>query len=111
MSSMPVADIRPLHDWLLVRLDPIPEKSGSIFLTGSGAVRRRTATVLRVGPGRWDAGRMNRVPVGVEPDDKVTFWREHLEHQQGKQLVRALAELGDDLGLIRSSDVLYAERQ
>lgn len=102
--------LRPLHDWLVVKLDPIPDKIGSIFIDGSAAERARTATVLAVGPGRylsWENAR--RIPVAILVGDKVTFFREHLEHQQGKQLVRTLfSELGDSIGLIREPDVLYA---
>jgi co-chaperonin GroES (HSP10) len=93
---------------MLVELDPLPEKKGSIFLVGSGAERLRTATVLRVGPGRWRGNSSTRVPVGVEPGEKVAFWRENLEHQAGKQVMGVLADLGDNLGLIRATDVLYA---
>jgi co-chaperonin GroES (HSP10) len=103
--------LRPLHDWLLVKLDPIPDKIGSIFIDGSAAERLRTATVLRTGPGKylsWESDR--RIPVAVQVGDKVHFFREHLEHQQGKQLVRTLfSELGEDIGLIREPDVLYAK--
>jgi co-chaperonin GroES (HSP10) len=102
--------LRPLHDWLVVKLDPIPEKIGSIFIDGSAAERMRTATVLDTGPGMyvsWENSR--RIPVAVMLGDKVAFFREHLEHQQGKQLVRTLfSELGKDIGLIREPDVLYA---
>jgi co-chaperonin GroES (HSP10) len=106
--SSPVPDLRPLGDWVLVRLDPLPEKVGTIFVTGSSAERLRTATVKLVGPGRRCANGMRRVPIGVVPGERVAFWREHLEHQQGKQLMGVLAELGDDLGLIREGDILYA---
>lgn len=92
---------------MLVRLDPLPEKSGSIFLVGSGEERLRTATVLRVGPGRWEGDASKRVPIGVEPGEKVAFWRENLEHQAGKQMMGVLADLGEDLGMIRARDVLY----
>lgn len=85
-------------------MDPLPEKEGSIFLPNKGRVR--TATVLRVGPGRPVGSR--RVPVGVERGERVAFYREHLEHQQGKQIVAALRELGEDLGLIRGPDILFA---
>lgn len=100
---------RPFHDWLVVKLDPIPEKIGSIFIDGSAAERLRTATVVSVGPGVYLKMTAKRRPVAVIPGEKVAFFREHLEHQQGKQVVRVLlSELGDDIGLIRETDVLYA---
>ena len=101
---------RPFHDWIVVKLDKLPEKIGSIFVDGSAAERLRTATVIRTGPGAylsWDSDK--RLPVSILPGEKVAFFREHLEHQQGKQVVRTLlSELGDDIGLIREPDVLYA---
>jgi len=100
--------IRPLHDWLLVKMDPIPEKVGSLFTVHGDRVRQ--AVVLSVGPGRVrsDGG---RIPVGVEKGERVAFYRENLEHQQGKQLVAMLKDLGDDLGLIRASDILFVVAQ
>lgn len=96
--------LRPLHDWILVKLDPIEQFEGSIFLP-LGQVTR-TATVLLVGPGRrTESG--DRIPVAVAPGETVVFRREHLEHKQGKQIVSVLQELGDDLGLLRAPDILY----
>ena len=101
--------MRPLHDWLVVKLDKLPEKIGSIFVDGTAAERMRTATVLRVGPGKYLPGTSVRAPIEVQAGDKVAFFREHLEHQQGKQITRALlSELDGDIGLIREPDVLYA---
>ena len=100
---------RPFHDWLVVKLDKLPEKIGSIFIDGSAAERLRTATVISTGPGVYLKLTAQRRPVAVIPGEKVAFFREHLEHQQGKQMVRVLlSELGDDIGLIREPDVLYA---
>lgn len=101
--------LRPLHDWLVVSLDKLPEKIGSIFIDGSAAERVRTGTVLAAGPGRYVGNTSVRTPTGVAPGEKIAFFREHLEHQQGKQIVRTMfSELGDSVGLIREMDVLYA---
>lgn len=100
--------IRPLGDWLLVRLDPIAERSDVIVTMLSDAVRIRTAEVLRSGPGRYASPRgRERVPMGVSPGDRVAFFRENFEHRPGKALTYALSELGDDLGMLRVSDVLF----
>jgi co-chaperonin GroES (HSP10) len=93
-----------LHDWLLVRMEPIQEKVGSLFTVHGERVRK--GEVLAVGPGKARADGV-RIPMGVEVGEVVVFYREHLEHQQGKQLVSTLKELGDDLGLIRVTDVLF----
>lgn len=102
-----------------MKLKPLPEVSRGLVLAGSGAERLREGTVLSVGPGKWTEGVWEkgtwkhppkRSPVGVEPGDTVFFWREHLEHQQGKQVTRVLLqECEDDVGLIRAPDVLWAE--
>lgn len=98
--------VRPLLDWMVVKLEPLPnETPGGIFLVPSAAERVRMGTVLRVGPGRWEGA--VRVPVGVKPGDRVAFFRENLEHQQGQQLARVLHELEEDVGMIRASDILY----
>lgn len=96
--------VRPLQDYVLVRLDPLPQKSGAILLLHGGRVR--TATVERVGPGRWVGS--HRAPVGVEPGEKVAFFRENLETLQGKQVTRIVAELDENTALIRSNDILFA---
>lgn len=98
-------DVRPLNDWVLLQLDPLPEeqKVGSIFVPDSGAERVRTARVVSVGPGRRNPKTGERIPFFVVPGMKVAFFREHLEHQQGRQI---LARLEDGYGLIRAMDVL-----
>lgn len=96
--------MRLLHDWILVEVDPDKKQEGLIFLPHGQVVR--TATVKDVGPGRaLPTGA--RAPVGVAPGDRVAFRREHLEHQQGKQMLEVLQELGDNLGLLREPDILY----
>jgi co-chaperonin GroES (HSP10) len=102
--------VRPLLDWLVVHLDPLPEETrGGIVLpqNSSGAERQRTGTVLRVGPGRWLYGKNARRPMGVQEGDRVCFFRENLEHQQGKAIQRVLQDLEDNVGMIREDDILY----
>ena len=97
-------NLKPLHDWLVVKMEPIPEKHRELFLVHGDRVRM--GTVLEVGPGRHgtDGGRLR---VGVEKGERVAFFRENLEHQQGKQILDAIKDLGDDIGLIRANDVLF----
>jgi co-chaperonin GroES (HSP10) len=107
--------VRPLHDWIWVRLEPLPEVSpGGIILKGTSAdVRQRTGVVLAVGPGRrkWSSVLKKELiePVGVVVGDRVVFYRENLEHQQGKAIVGVLQEIEENTGLIRSWDVLWKE--
>jgi co-chaperonin GroES (HSP10) len=102
--------VRPLRDWLVLQLEPLPKTSpGGIILEGTTQVeRQRVGKVLRVGPGnrRWSDTLEREIvePVGIEVGDRVAFFREHLEHQQGKALLK---QLEDDTGMIRAMDVLY----
>lgn len=96
--------LRPLLDWIVVQLDPIPTHEGSILLVHGARVR--TARVRAVGPGR-KLSNGQTAPPDVHPGDKVAFFREHLEHQQGKTLMHTLEDLGENIGLIREPDVLF----
>lgn len=87
--------IRPLRDWMVVRLHPLPERSGSIILPHGGPIR--TGEVLAVG---------KTAAKEVRVGEHIAFRREHLEHQQGKQVGAVLKELGDNLGMLRAMDVL-----
>jgi co-chaperonin GroES (HSP10) len=98
--------IRPLHDWLVVKIDPIPEKKGSIIVMEDSPLNNmRTGTVLRVGPGKNIQGK--RVSPGVEAGEKVAFFTANLEHKTGKQLTAFLEGIEEDTGMIRSSDILF----
>lgn len=101
---MAQVSFRPLHDWILVKYDPLPEKEGSLFLVHGSRVR--TATVLRTGPGRVRSDGSQEF-MDLQPGERVVFYREHLEHGQGKQLGAVMGELGEDLALIRVPDVLF----
>lgn len=96
--------ITPQHDWLLVRLDPLPTHSGLIQLLHGGRVR--TGTVQKVGPGKRLKSGL-RVPLDVASGEKIAFYRENLEHQQGKELTRITMELDAHTALLRESDVLF----
>ena len=94
--------VRPLHDWIVVSLDPIKEVTASgIILPSDTELRQRTGTVLRVGPGR------NGREVRVRPGDVVAFVREHLEHKSGKTTTRLVHELEKDTAMIRAADILF----
>lgn len=96
--------LRPHNDWILVRTEPLPERSGSLFLPDKGRVY--TAEVLAVGPGKLTKKGV-RTPPQVRPGERIAFLRWHLEHQQGKQVVSVLEELGADLALIKEPDILF----
>ena len=102
--------ITPLSDWVLVKCDERKSRSKIIVDVGESPVR--TGTVLEVGPGKYltdDSSR--RVPVGVEKGERVAFLRWHQEHRPGKDVVRSLADLSEQVGaevfLIRQNDILF----
>lgn len=97
--------VSPRNDWVLVEMDPIPETRGSLILPHGDRVRK--GTVLAVGKGRYDEKGV-RQPVGLEPGERVAFFREHLEHKQGKAILHILKDFGEDIGLIRANDILFA---
>lgn len=101
-------NLKPLHDWVLVKMDPFPEKQGSIIvLEDSSPNRIRTGTVLLVGAGLRDE-KGERIHVGLGEGERVAFFRWNLEHQNGKRVTAFLEGFGDDLGLIRAKDILMA---
>lgn len=97
--------IRPLGDWLLVSVDPLKDESkGGILLVGDKSTETvKTGTVVRVGPGK-KVGQL-RNPIGVEPGEKVAFFRWNQEHQNGQRIAHVL---GEGFALIKMADVLFA---
>lgn len=96
-------NVRPLGDQVLVLCDTIPQNDGMIILPHGNRVR--TGTVHAVGPGR--PSKRGRAPVEVKEGERIAFFREHLEHRQGKEIVHRLAELDGDWGLLREEDILF----
>jgi co-chaperonin GroES (HSP10) len=101
-------NFRPINDYILLELDPLREvtKGGIILPDDRPGERVRTGTVMRVGPGRWVGS--HRRPIRLEKGEKVAFLRWNLEHQTGKTITGFLANIGENLGLIREDDVLFA---
>lgn len=102
--------IRPINDWLVVKLDPLEDRmlGDIILLADSSANIIRTGVVVACGPGRYATGSSKRAPICVDVGEKVAFLRWHLEHKTGKQVMSFLEGVGEDLALIRSTDVLIA---
>lgn len=97
---------RPLNDLVLVKIDKPAEMRGGLIIVPDASVNNiRTATVLRIGPGKVGKGG-HRIPTGLEVGEKVAFLRWHLEHQNGKAQTECLRDLGDDVGLIKVQDIL-----
>lgn len=105
--------VRPASDVIIVELEPGRKMSGLLHLVSEDRVR--IGKVLAVGPGRWASDQRFRhrnkpgkalavrVPVGVEPGDRVAFFVENLQHKQGRQLMQVLE---NNQAMIRADDVL-----
>jgi co-chaperonin GroES (HSP10) len=99
--------LRLLHDWLLVRCEPLREKTSTGIILPLGG-RVRTGTVVATGPGRYVFDSIKRIPLGIKVGDRISYFREHMEHQQGKVLKRHLFDLDGEHALIRVDDVLLS---
>lgn len=98
---------RPLNDYVLVKFNKLAKRSDTIVLAGDhDTAAVRTGVVLRVGPGRITK-KGKRGPMSVKAGDHITFFRWHQEHQPGKANAQVLAELGDDITVVRENDILF----
>lgn len=104
--------VRPLHDWIVVKMAPLDARSAIIELPGQSESAIRKGEVLAVGPGKSNNENQTRAPMNLEVGENVVFLRWHSEHRPGKANVAALAkwsaELGEDLCMIRLADVMFA---
>lgn len=99
--------IRPMNDWVLVRVDPAPATIGTIIVPDTATVHGiRTATVVDVGSGKLTVS--GRLEMSVRVGERVCFHRWNLEHKNGQAIMHVLSDLGPDYGLIREGDVLVA---
>lgn len=100
-------DVRPMNDWVLVRVDPMAKTIGSIVIPDAFSARdTHTATVLKVGPGKVLPNGVRR-PLEVEVGDRVCFHRWNLEHKSGQAVGHVLEEVGPDVALVKESDILF----
>ncbi len=100
---------RPHNDWVLVKLDERPdeERIGRIIVLAGAVERIWTGRVVALGPGAWSDRRTHRVPIDLVQDQRVAFFRENFETQQGKQIAHALEGIMPGHGLLRQSSILY----
>ena len=93
--------IRPLHDRVIVELEPEKNKSrGGIILLGHDTMR--IGKVLRVGPGKQYEDRY--VPTDVKPGERVTFMQACIETRSEAQVNY---QLPDNQAIIREPDILF----
>lgn len=117
MATYDPQNLRPLHDNILVKIDPLPEMMGSgILVRPQGAYddAKGWATVIAVGPGRW-ASRLRkgavaspenkpvRLPMGLEPGDRIYTIRVH-EKVATQRAIQAM--FGEGYLMLKPADVL-----
>lgn len=108
-------NIRPLQDVLIVELEETSKvTSGGIIRPDNAPAPLRIGRVVAAGPGRpirkarkGQTGMQERGfrPTEVSRGDRVVFFAANLDTKQGRQLCY---NLGDNIGLIRETDVLFA---
>lgn len=98
--------MRPLHDWVLVDLEPeAPRVTGSgLHLVGEDPVRM--AKVIATGPGRRVGKREHLIPTQVLPGERVAFFIASVQTKQGAQVFHSLPE---NQALIKESDILVVD--
>lgn len=99
--------IKPMHDWILVELEPLKMFYRELYLPQGTTVR--FATVIKTGPGRENKQGV-RTPPDVRPGERICFFRWNQEHGQGKALQKVLDVIDENLGLglVREPDILFA---
>jgi chaperonin GroES len=97
-----IPELKPLGDRVLVAVQDTADVTiGGVLLPDSAKERPLSGTVVRAGPGKWDAslndGKGGRVPIGVSPGDRVLYFKyagDAMETPSGEQFI---VLRGDDL--------------
>ena len=93
--------IRPLHDWLLVEVEPGKKTFGSSSIVRVVGDPVSTGKIIAAGPGRHYIDKF--VPTQVKVGERVAFLTALTETGQGKSIGHVIAE---NQALIRETDVL-----
>lgn len=97
-----MSQVRPLNDWVLVRLTALPQKEGGVVLLHPPLVSQ--GQVVRVGPGRHYTDGEFR-PTQLKAEEVVAFLSVAVDNKQGRQVSHEV--LGPSHVLIRETDVLF----
>lgn len=95
--------VRPLHDWLLIELEPAERQRGSIIVPDPSKQPIRIGKVLATGPGRRHPNSNVFRKVVVEKGERVAFW---MATTQCGGAERIEYHLPDNQRMIRETDVL-----
>lgn len=94
--------LRPLHDWMVVELEPSKETFEGGFIVRLSDNPVRIGKVISIGPGRNYPDKF--VPTEVEVGDRVVFFIASTDTQSGKAIHH---HLPGNQRLIRETDVLF----
>lgn len=99
---MDLQNFKPLRDLLLVRRDEAATKIGLLYIPDVAGEKATIGTVAAVGPGRWSEDGSRRIPVCVQPGDKIVFGKYTDFEQDGHVLImeadiRGIIEADDDI--------------
>ena len=95
--------MKPLQDHILVEIEKVRQKKGSIIIPDTDREPVRFGKVLAVGPGAYLPSGKRR-PMAVKPGDRICFHHAHLQTGQGHRLKY---QLGEGVGLLKELDVFF----
>jgi co-chaperonin GroES (HSP10) len=100
--------VRPLHDVLLIEVEPEEKTTGGgIIIPDTKQEPVRVGKVIAAGPGRWwknrHTGKWAFHNMNAKVGERVAFMMANLQTKQGEQLCYLLDE---NQGLIKETDVL-----
>lgn len=97
---MNLENFKPMRDLLLVKRDDAATKIGAIYIPNFTQEKSTIGTVAAVGPGRWSEDGSRRIPVCVQPGDRIVFGKYTDFEQDGHVLIME----ADIRGVIESDD-------
>ncbi len=100
--------VRPLHDFILIELEPPRKKVGSIIIPDPERAPLRIGKVLRTGPGRRHPNSNVFRRVTVEKGERVVFFMATTQVGGAKEIAYHLPE---NQRLIRETDVLFVTQK
>lgn len=76
--------MKPCADYVHLRLDPMPERSGAIVMPFTNPSGFRKATVLATGPGLWHRKKEARIAMETRKGDRVAVSEVFVFHMREK---------------------------
>jgi co-chaperonin GroES (HSP10) len=96
--------VRPLHDWMVIELEPAPTHKGCIIVPDPDKEPLRIGKVLAVGQGVKNPKRNVVRPTRVKVGDRVAFPMAVTQCGSGKNITH---HLDDGHRMIREEDVFF----